>query len=1515
MKKYILLVCVGLVFSLQYTIPNPLQAQKAKTVEFSADGLPEQLLEYMNKSTSSSDKQKENSKIIKAFRPVYDGLESGMQDRLVALYAYAMQAKMKGNPEMSTMTRLFTTFATTPALGSGNVEGYLTSLESFKTRNAKPKALMDYLDFCDQLISERVLHRSTSCGWYFDKGVPFRLDVEGGVAVVRFETAADLHYTSAKDAGTIYATRGVYDYKECEWRGEGGRIDWVRTGLAAATCYADLQRYTVNAKLPKFSADSVSFMHTGYFTAAIPGRIEEQLSTPQEPEKYSYPRFRSYQRDFVIPDIMPEVDYSGSFMMNGSKFITASSKHPASLIFRKDGRRRMTVTSLKFVVTPTRLTADNAAVALYLGTDDSISNTGIDVRYQPDEKKVTLINNAGRNYYSPYTDSYHNLDIFSERIVWRIDRDDLLFSSLSATGAVSMSTFESTNYYTQTKLREINGIDAISPVKRVYEYMSSMGSEFGINGFADYIGLDISQAKLMIHNLTRHGLVTYNENTGRVQTKDKLVDYQMANSRNREYDYDALTFQSVTDGTNARLSFGDTNLVVRGVNKFVVSDSQRVVVYPDSLRGYEVAVGRNRTLHFSGEIHVGKFILTVTDCDFDYESYSFNMPRIEHLEFYVPDFEQPDKIEQLVRTPLSNLVGTLAVDKPDNHSGLTRNKDYPIFNSLEESRVFYDRKEIQGRQYSRDRFYYILRPFTIQNMVRFVTDSLQFNGVLVSAGIFPDIEEPLRVQRDYYLGFRIETPGGGYPAYGGKGTYSKELRLDHNGLRGGGDLQYLASRATSKNFLFLPDSTIGITDSFALREEGIYPDIRGGKTDLHWLPYADSMNVATTQGGRDLVMYRGDAALRGRVGITPQGASASGDATVLDATLRSDHFVLAPREMNADVSTFTLYSQRYKEMAFSASDVTSKVDYDGRIADIRSRSGVRLTNLPLLHYDAYADRFTWQMDRKELTLVNTTRSTSEGLEGLDLRMRVMKLNDMPGVRFVATDSKADGLTFHALQGNYYYDAARLSASGVYLIPVADAAIAPASDTLLVQKGGRIAPLAKAALVCNRTDGWHHIFNADLAIASASSYSGKGQFDYTDDLGRKQRLTLHNIEVKDGHTVAHGTISDSASFSLSSAFGFAGTVRLEGNHQWPYFDGGVRLIQPCLPANQLSLLAYSGYTDPEHVHVSVPEVPTDWKGRRITASILMDKQNLRPVCAFLTANKSADIAGNELLSAHGVLTYFGDEKMYMIGSEEKVTDPDGVVQPFLALSTADCSVEGEGLINFATRRSQASFYAYGTAHVGIQHSDDDHLTTVFGVTFPLAGEITKALGTNLKEDIRLEPIGITTNAEMRHAMMHHLGADKGAAAYALFSSTGDAASLPTEMRSMLLFDNIKWQYHPAMGLYYDGKVGLLTAGGENLGVEVTLKAQIYRRNNSQQMVLYVQATRDHWYYFKYDLGTQELTLYSSMGTWIDLIKSIPVDQRKISKEGLGTFRYFAGNNSSEVPNWLDWFSRTAYSGKE
>ena len=1508
MKKYIVLL-----FSMLLT--TTLIAQKPKSVEFTTEGLPDELLEWMNKSTSDKGKQKENTKVLQEFKSAYNGFDSRLQKRLVDFYGYAVKAKMKANPEMCTLTRVLTSIATTPAGGKDlndayanvpNLEGFVSSLETFAKRNAKAKAVMEYIDFCEGLFADRVLYHSNSCEWRFDKGTPFRLGVKEGVPLVWFETPADLHYASAKDQGVIHGTTGVYNYKENDWQGEGGRVDWTRTGLAADVCYADLSRYTAETKFPKFKADSVSFVHTQYFSSPIPGRIEEVLNVPSEPQKYSYPRFRSTQRDFVMKDIMPGVDYSGSFMMNGSKFITASSKHPAKLIFNHDGRAQLAVTSIKFTITPEKLTAENAAVSIYVGEDDSISNTGINVRYVPSEGQVVLINDPQRNFYSPYIDTYHELDIYSESIVWRMSNGDLIFSNLGASGAVSSCTFESSSYYTANKYRAIKGIVDVSPVERVYDFMSSRGSEFSVQSFSDHVGLDMSQTLLMIHTLSKHGLVSYNEISGEVKVKDKLVDYQKAFTRSKGFDYDALSLESSTQGANARFTFTDNNLLIRGVNPFVVSDSQSVVVYPDSLTGSQVVVGRNRALHFNGRVDVGKFMLTVKNCDFSYENYSFNMPVIERLEFYVPDFKD-NKYEQLVRTPLSNLVGTLAVDKPDNHSGLTKNKEYPVFQSLENSSVFYDGNDIQEGRYVRDRFYYTLQPFTIASMTDFVTDSLQFNGVLTSGGIFPDIQEPLRVQKDYYLGFRIETPADGFPAYGGKGQYTKKVKLDHTGLRGNGTLAYLTSTTKAKDFLFLLDSTLAVTDTFSVREEQGFPQIANGKADLHWLPYQDSMAVVTLADGRPFKMYRGESTLRGRVALMPKGASAAGTAEVREGTFESQHFTLAAREMNARVSNFTLRSKKFNTVAFSAQGVQSNVNYDTRRADLQAAAPVT-ADLQLARYQAVADHFAWDMDRKQLDLSNSTRGTSEGLDGMDIRQRLNKRGDLPGARFTSTDPKRKELTYHSLLSTYKYDLGELSSQGVYLIHVADAAIAPAHDSVHVCKDGEMRVLNHAQLVFDRDSAYHLVVDADLLVKGSDNYTGKGYYDFTGHPDKPQRLMLDEISVSNGISMAKGSIDDKASFTLSPAFGFAGKIRVEGNQRWPYFEGGVRLIQPCIPQEQVALLAYAGYTDPEHVHVTVPKEPTDWKGHRITASILMDKSTLRPRPAFLTKEKVAD---NELLAAHGVLTWFAESNEYMIASEEKVSDPDNITDSYLSLHTDGCLVEGKGPMNFARRKTQASIYAHGNASLGINESDEDYIATVFGFTFPLATEVVDALATNLKDELRLEPIGMTSNAEMRHALMYLLGADRGAAAYASYSADGELERIPDAMRSTMLFDNLRWQYNAALGLFCEGRTGLVGVDNKVLGVTVKVKAQIYMDKNAQKMKFYVEAAKDHWYFFYYDFSSQDLTIYSSVGVWEDKIKSISLDQRKISKDGLGTFTYHVGTVANYVATWLDSFNRAAH----
>ena len=1502
-----------MLFAMALAVAVPLMAQKPRAAaDFDPERLPADLLEFVNRGVNDRSVQKENGRTIEAFGAAYNAMDGALQRRVTALFNYAAGVKLKPMPDMVDMVTTLTAYATAPA-GGQNLEGWVASMETYSRKNSKAKYVTDFVAWSQRLLDEKVLYRSATSEWSFDAQVPLRLAVEEGAIVVRCDVPADLNYASGKDWNTVHGVRGWYDYREGVWHGQGGRLDWARTGLGAEACYADLSRWTAEVKFPKFKADSVSFVNTHYFSQPITGRVEEALQGTMEPDKYTYPRFRSYQRDFVIRNIMPEVDYSGTFMMNGSKFITASSKHPARLVFNRGGQPRLCVTSLQFTITPERLLAENAQVALYLGADDSISNTGVTVRYVPADKRVILVNDQQRKFYSPFIDSYHQLDIYSESIVWLTDQERLEFSNLASAGAISSATFESSNCYTYRKYRDIQGIDEISPVQRVYDYAEGHSWSFGIKGFSNYIGLDQSQTLLMIHTLCRHGLVSYNEITGRVLVKEKLEDYVKANARAKGFDYDALTLESTVRGVNARMSLTDTLLVVRGVEQFVVSDSHQVVVRPDSASGYTVSVGRNRAMHFNGKVECGKFILQVTDCHFDYERYAFDMPQVDRLEFYVPDFNNPD-YEQLVRTPLAHLVGSLQVDKADNHCGLTKNKQYPIFNSREDCYVYYDRKAIQEGQYRRESFYYTIHPFSLEQLADFKVDSLQFGGVLTSAGIFPDIHEPLKVQRDYYLGFVTRTPRGGLPAYGGKGVYHNELHLDAGGLHGPGHIDYLTSHSSSSNLLFLPDSAVALTDTVVVREEQGYPAVNGNRVQLHWLPYADSMDFATLASGDPLTLYRGDAQLRGHLAIMPQGAMAAGTSTIREATLASRRFELLSREMNARVSTFSLHSRTFNNTAFEARDVASHVDYDARKAELTMPDGPRRTDLQLMQYEAWADRFNWDMDRHVLDIVNAQRGTSEGLDAMDIRLRLPKANDLPGARFVSTDPSREGLTYHSLLSTYRYERADLSSAGVYLITVADAAIAPAGDSVHISKGGEMRVLNGATLLCDRANAWHLITEAYLLLNGANSYTGKGYIHYPegDDTTGTQRIYLSDISVVNGISVGTGSINEGSSFQMSPAFGFAGKVRMEGNQRLLWFDGGVRLRHYCVPQEQLGLLAYAAYTNPDSVHVEVPELPTDWKGKRISAAILLDKTTLEPRPAFLTNERSSD---NEFLTASGLLTHFASSQEYMIASEERLESTKALPSPYLSLRTENCRVEGEGPMDFTLKRTQANFYAYGTASIGITNSDEDQVTTVFGIDFPLASEVIAAMTAAIKDDLRLNPTAPQSNGVMRHALAYHLGAERGAKVYTSYSNEGKLNTIPEAMRSMLLFDQVRWHYLQGVGWYCDGKVGLVAIDGKPIGLDLRLKAQINKRGNAQHMTFYVEAARDHWYFFRYDLMTQELTIHSSVGTFEDAVKALPADKRRVEKEGLGTFRYLIGNNRNDVTTWLTNFSKTVYSTDE
>ena len=1473
--------------------------KKPTTIDFTFENLPAELGMYLDQATSQDDRKKANAKLIQQFEPIYKGWDESTQIRYRDICVTMQKLRVKQFPDFAHFIEVTNLMATK---GSANFAVWVDCLEFLQARNKKIKDFTDFVDFSEQLENDRMLNNVRTSVWQAQAGAQYILKLEGKNIVVEFPKKMELYYSSDKDNGTIYGTTGRFYYFDNKWYGNGGRLNWDRTGLPTTVCWAELKGYEAVTKFPKFNADSVLFTNTKYFTKPILGRVEEALSGQTEPEKYTYPKFRSYQKDFEMKNIVEGVDYSGSFMMNGAKFVTSDSKHPASLLFRRNGKVFARVQSVKFTITSKQIASERASMRLYIG-EDSIYNDGITMRYNVGERKVIFINDSKRNFYSPYGDSYHMLDLFSESIEWKMDKDELDFSMIS-TGGQNFASFESANYYSYARYRQLQGIEEVGPVIRVYKYMQSKGMayDFKIDGFAKSISLDVNQARLMMHTLAKVGLVTYNEATDHVYVQEKLVDYYKAYNKNKKHDYDALMMQSAAKGTNATIDLKSNELKIRGVDKFVVSDSQAVAITPKG----DVTVRKNRDIEFSGRINVGRFVMYVTDATFFYDKFSLDLPKIDSLYFFVSDFKDPAK-EHIVYTPLYKLVGDIQIDKPDNHNGLTKNKEFPIFTSKENSFVYYDRPFVEKGVYTRDKFYYSLRPFTLRSLSDFPTDSLVLNGSLTSAGIFPEIDEPLKVQPDYSLGFVIKTGKTGLPAYGGKGTYHNTIDLSYKGLRGRGQLDYLTSVTRSKNIIFHPDSMMAVTDTFYVVETGGFPDIRNGKTNERWYPYGDSMRVAQVMKGTPFRMYHDDALLAGHVTLHPDGATAGGLATIKEGELASPLFALHPMDMDSRVTEFTLHSLKHNTIAFHALNMKSHVDYKTRTAEFTSNAPLERTELPLMNYAAYVDRFTWGIDRQMLALSNSKSNTSQGMDAKPLRDRV-EAGEMPGATFVSTGSRQDSLKFNALKADYQYDLAEMKCDGVYVVNVADAAIAPGGDTLHIRKGGAIDHLSKSQILASRENKYHLAYDCDIQIANGKQYAAKGYIDYIDEDKKKQKIQLTDIAPNaKGMTVGNGFINDDANFTLNSAFGFAGKVRVEADTMFYHFDGGVRLLHKCNTDHEVGLLAYADYTDPENIRVSVPEIPTDWKGERITASILMHPTTMMPYPAFLTKERAAD---NELMHAWGQLSYDSKSKTYMIASARKQEDPEEVVDRYLKLNTESCLVTGEGPVKFNMKEGLTHIFAYGDASVSTR-GDQFALSTVFGFSFPLDDKVVASMSQQITDDLRLSAAN-TDNDLLRRALVFLEGDEKGTELYSDYVTTGQFDKMPKSVENTLLFGHIDWQYSPSLGYYYDGVTSLLAIGKQQLNLATRVKMQFITRGNASKLTIYLQIAADHWYYFSYDSQAGRMTIHTSVGTWADQIKEIPADKRTVESKA-AKFIYKIGSSRNEVPNYLLKFSSDGNAG--
>jgi hypothetical protein len=1274
------------------------------------------------------------------------------------------------------------------------------------------------------------------------------------------------------DSANIYHTRGRFYPAIDRWKGDGGMVYWDRAGLPREDAYAELATYDIMLRNTAYSADSVEFHFRKFFNRPLPGKMNEKVMSDVVPEKAIYPQFTSYLPNLVIENLFKGIDYEGGFSIEGSRVIGSGNKSTdARISIKREGRLQLVLRGKDFIIRPDRFTSQRASVAIYF-EGDSIYHPGLQVKYSDEGRELTFIRGDEGLSQSPYFDSYHKINISSEAIYWQLDSPTMTIDKIRGLSNKSEAIFESSDYYSIDRYNELQGIDELNPINVVMNYVRhNKSKEFFVYELAEYMNKPEEQVRALLIRLATKGFLIFDISNDRAYVKDRLEEFLASNSGRR--DYDVIQFNSmVGEQKNATLNLQNFDMNIRGVPQVSLSDSSAVYIYP---KNREIVLKKDRDFEFTGRVHAGYFDFYAQKSSFEYDKFRINLPQIDSMSFMVnsttlDDQGRPALIK--VKNVISNLSGDLLIDEPHNKAGLKPYSIYPVFNSKNESYVYYDKKSIQNGAYKRDKFFYALDPFTMDSLNNFTIEGLQFAGKFSSGGIIPDIRQPLKVQDDYSLGFVKPLSAEGVPVYGGKGTFYSNVKLSNRGLQGNGTLKFLTSTSTSDNFLFLPDrmtaeaKTFDLAASIAVSE---VPQINVLNSLISWMPYADSMIVSNKEPEK-IHMFNNKTELNGSVTLTDKGLTGSGVMDFEDARTTAKLYSFFSNSFTSETAGFLLFTPDKKNVAISVSNFKLLIDFsrrNGKFSNVGANSKIEF---PFNNYSCNLDEFEWMMDKKQLVMLNN-------IPGEEERLRNMSMNDLmamkpKGSEYISTDPKQDSLRFFALKATYDLRENLLHAEDARIIRIADAAIFPGDGKITVNKEGHIQQLTGAGIITNTESKFHHIYDASVNIASRNKYSAKGLYDYKPIEGSPEIIHFDLVAVdtsKQSYAYAH--ISDSAKFLLSPYFDFQGDITLHAAKEFLSFDGGFRLKNEC-DTKQDQWIKFACELNPANIHIRLPEKIKNIKNEDVEVGLLYSTVNNKLYSAFL--KKAEMFSDPALISAGGVATFDRTLFQYQVADSAKLNDP-GLPGTMLSLDAEKCILSGDGTVNLSNDLGQVKLQTTGS----VKHYiiPDSTITSIFStLDFYFSDEALKVLVADLAA-VNLKAADLN-DITYKRGLTALTGKDEAAKLVSEVSSFGVYRRFPDELNHTLVLSKVNMSWNPDIKSFISyGQIGISNIQKEAINKYTDGFVEVGRRRSGDIINLYFELSPTVWYFFSYSNGIMQAM--SSNKAFNEALTSVKDDKRR------------------------------------
>jgi len=1332
----------------------------------------------------------------------------------------------------------------------------------------------------------------------------------------------NLEITTSFDTSVVKDSKGALLIMEQVFVGKKGTFDWSSVGLSPDSVYVEFKGFEFDITQTIFYAKGANLTYIPMLEDPIPGFFEYKPQENKNPNKLSYPRFKSLSNTINVQHLGgAEFYYKGGFSLAGKKIVSEGKfRGLAEIRVETAGGTKFKAKSFRFVFTDSIVTAKLASIVIY-DDYDSIYHPAVQVNYNLNSQTLIVTREKGDFRNTPYVASMYDINFTADMIKWHLPEDSLYVSTISARTEIPL-LIQSNEYYDRNIFNEVVGLYDYNPLKLVLVYAQKEETDrFYSDDLAEARKLNPKVLKGAMLDLMRRGYINYNTLSGEVTLTEKAKHKGRAQKGKADYD-NILLFSKTDRGFNGILDLASKEFHFNGVEKFYLSQVLDVSVDPDSSR---ITIMPNKDIKFNGKLAAGNFDYVGHEFIFRYDSFLVEMNQIDSIQFYVLEEDSRGgkrkkvdnslagipkeglevKIDSSATQPIADTTttgfdqteapaiannnqpksmssisgtsGVLYISKPNNKAGKELTPNYPKFKGGGTgSVVYFDRPEILGGAYNKS-MYFRLPPFDLDSLSDSDFSAIQFVGTFFSNGWFPEFAEKLHIMPDYSLGFEHSIPPEGYQLFGGNGRLFNRLSLDKRGLVGNGKLEFLTTVLESEAFIFYPDSVASSGFQYEMRNEefnGVtFPHATAATYRMQWLPQKDSMYVRNI--GEPFSLYEGDGTLDGSLIVTNKGVKGSGTLLTHNSETFSSNYSLGGESYKARHARFSIKSNNPEKPAFFGNNVRVSFDLPSKKAEINPEiAGDAAIEFPYAQFNTSITRAVWD------------------LEGQKVFMSKPENVPIEDSYFYTTREDLDSLAFNATAAEYDMQTLELKVSGIPYIIVADSKITPENGEVLILEDARIGTLVNTTIVLDTLNGFHEVYDATVTVISRNEFEGDGTYRFInseEDTFAIQLSDFHLEEFAEGkrgrtakHTVANGEIVEEDQLLISPGMFYRGNVKMLAHKPALELDGFVKLDLKSIPDYD-TWIEYNSSGEQEQVVFKFDESLTS-QGKLLSAGLHFKYQDFSLYSTFCYDKE--DEQDEDFFKPSGFLSFKADSNEFVIVNRDKDLGLSYSGKVF-GYDEITRNIRFEGPVRFIDNSKTRAIKASAIG-LGNMATNELEFTSFMTMNFKIPSALFDMMGDDFKNVVEEigAPEAIEDRAELLYLMAEIIG-NRATKAYEEKSSLEyvPLASMSPNLVRPMVFSNVKFKWSEDQKSFYnDGFVGVSNVLRTDINAEFESFFEIRKTEGGETINLFIKASPSSWYYFS--MEEDKLLMYSSNEAFNAFLTS----KSNMGKAKIGEFQF-------------------------